>query len=203
MAILLANNASSTLAASISSGDTTIVVQSGDAALFPTLSPGDWFPVTLVDSSGNREIVKVTARTGATMTVVRGQESTSPRAFAANDRTELRLTAGVLEAFALDADVTAALTAKLDLDGSAPMTGPLVLSGDATDDLQAIPKQQMDAAISGLGDLATQDSVTAGQIDDGAVTAATLAPSVRSSLVQDVDPAIRTASAFVQFSAAT
>lgn len=94
MGIKLTNNAGSRLAAGISTSDTSITVSPGDGAMFPALSAGEWFPATILDALGNFEIVKVTARTGDVLTVERGQELTSTRAFEPGHRIELRMTAG-------------------------------------------------------------------------------------------------------------
>lgn len=93
MTQLFVNNAASTLAGSIDTSQTTIAVQAGDAAKFPTPSGTDYVLVTLVDGAGNIEIMKCTARSGATLTVARGQEGTTPFAFAAGAKVGARLTA--------------------------------------------------------------------------------------------------------------
>jgi hypothetical protein len=93
MGIKLANNANATLAAGINSSATSITVTTGQGARFPTLSVGDYFFATLIDTSNNLEIVKVTARSTDVLTVTRAQESTTARAYSAGDRIELRLTA--------------------------------------------------------------------------------------------------------------
>ena len=49
----------------------------------------------LIDTSNSLEIVKVTARSSDSMTVVRAQDNTTARAFAIGDRFELRPTAAV------------------------------------------------------------------------------------------------------------
>jgi hypothetical protein len=95
MAIKFTNNAVGTLASSIISSATTINVTAGQGALFPSLS-SDYFFATLIDSSNNLEIIKVTARSTDTLTVVRGQDGTSGRAYAAGDKIELRVTAQAL-----------------------------------------------------------------------------------------------------------
>lgn len=94
MTVLLANNATSRLASSISSTDTTISVQPGDGAKYPTLTAGDTFPVTLLKSDGQLEICRCTARSGDVLTVLRAQEGTTGKSFAAGDRVEVRLTKG-------------------------------------------------------------------------------------------------------------
>jgi hypothetical protein len=89
------NNASATLAGSITSTATTVILTSGNGSLFPALSAGDYCFATLVDSSNNLEIIKVTARSGDTLTVVRGQDNTIARGYASGDKCELRLVAAV------------------------------------------------------------------------------------------------------------
>jgi hypothetical protein len=96
MGLKVTNNAFGTLNASINSSATTIVLVAGQGARFPTLSAGDYFYATLIDTSNNLEIVKCTARSTDTLTVVRGQDSTTARAYATNDRFELRPTAVML-----------------------------------------------------------------------------------------------------------
>jgi microcystin-dependent protein len=93
MGIKLTNNAFGTLAAGINSSATSITLTSGQGARFPTLSAGDYFYATLIDTSNNLEIVKCTARSTDVLTVVRAQESTTARAYNTGDRIEIRLTA--------------------------------------------------------------------------------------------------------------
>lgn len=98
MGILFANDASSTLQTGVTSGATQIVVATADAGLFPSPSGGSYFLATVVDSSGNMEIMKCTARSGNTLTVARGQEGTTAFAFAVGAIVDLRLTKGTMEA---------------------------------------------------------------------------------------------------------
>ena len=100
MGIKVANNAFGVLNAGITDSDTTIVLKSGEGARFPTLTAGDYFYATLIDTSNNLEIVKVTARSTDTMTVERGADNTTARAYATNDRFELRPTAALFSEFA-------------------------------------------------------------------------------------------------------
>lgn len=108
MALKLANNAVSRLASPITASSTTIALTPGDGAKFPTLSAGDWFPITVVKSDGTLEIMRCTARTNDTLTVTRAQEGTAAVAFAAGDRVELRLTAAACDEIASiqDSEVT-------------------------------------------------------------------------------------------------
>jgi hypothetical protein len=112
MGLKVTNNAFGTLNAGINSSATTIVLTAGQGARFPTLSAGDYFYATLIDTSNNLEIVKVTARSTDTMTVVRGQDNTTARAYSTNDRFELRPTAALFNEKADAADVTAGLATK-------------------------------------------------------------------------------------------
>lgn len=107
MPVLFSNNASATLASAITAAATTITVTTGQGARFPAASGSNIFYATLVDSSNNLEIVRVTARSGDSLTVVRAQEGTTARAYNAADRIELRATAAGLANMAqLDAAQT-------------------------------------------------------------------------------------------------
>jgi hypothetical protein len=97
MVAKVTNNAFGTLLAGISSSATTITLDSGQGAKFPTLSSGDFFFATIIDTSNNLEIVKITARSTDSLTAVRAQDNTSARAFSAGDRIELRPTAALFE----------------------------------------------------------------------------------------------------------
>jgi len=101
MEVVLANNASSTLQTGIEPEDTVIQVRAGDGAQFPALSAGKFFPLTIVSTDGNSEIVYVVERNWDTFIVLRGQEGTSARSFPSGSVVELRLTKGVLDQFAL------------------------------------------------------------------------------------------------------
>lgn len=111
MAILFTNNAATTLASSITSGDTSLTVASGGGALFPNPTSPDYFLVTLVGVSGTpTEIVKVTARSTDTFTIVRGQEGTTPSAFTGGDKVELRITAATMSSAAQAGLASGAIT---------------------------------------------------------------------------------------------
>jgi hypothetical protein len=107
MAVKFTNNAATTLAAGINSSVTSISVT--DGSVFPALTGSDHFYVTFDDTT-NREIVKVTARSGNTLTVVRGQDNTTAQAFNSGDRAELRVVAALLE------DITTEVTSTLSVD---------------------------------------------------------------------------------------
>lgn len=99
MPIKFANNASATLASAITNSATTITLTAGMGARFPSLSAGEFFYGTLVDINQNLEIVKVTARSTDTLTVVRAQDGTTARAYAGGSLLQLRLERAVFDQF--------------------------------------------------------------------------------------------------------
>ena len=102
MAVVFSNNAATALASSVTNSATSLTVQ--DGSVFPTLSGADYTYITLEDLDGNVEIVKLTARSGNTLTVARAQDGTSARAFSSGSKCELRLTAALLNEVATQAD---------------------------------------------------------------------------------------------------
>lgn len=96
---LVKNNAYSTLAATISSSDTSVNVAVGTGTRFPSIAggSGDFFFATLIDTSNNLEVIKVTARSTDVLTVVRGQDGTTARGYASTSRIELRPTQGLFD----------------------------------------------------------------------------------------------------------
>ena len=99
--IKFANNAAGQLAGAINNSVTTITLNSGQGALFPSLSGSQVFFGTLIPASTGipGEIVKVTAISGDTLTVVRGQEGTAASAYSAGDGFQNLLTAGTASTF--------------------------------------------------------------------------------------------------------
>jgi hypothetical protein len=96
MGMKFANNATTALASGINSSVTSLTVTSGQGALFPSLSGSDYFYCTLANLTGSIEIIKVTARSTDTFTIVRGQDGTSGAAWLTGDTVELRLVAASL-----------------------------------------------------------------------------------------------------------
>lgn len=120
---LFTNNADTTLASGITNVATSMTVNTGDGAKFPTITGSDFFYVTLFKISGineyNWEVVKVTARAGDVFTIVRAQDGTTASAFAAADKVSLRMTAAGAGAMAQKAnnlsDLASAATARTNL----------------------------------------------------------------------------------------
>ena len=98
--MLFTNNASTTLASSINSSVTSLTVASGQGTLFPNPTGSQYFYCTISNVAGTlREIVKVTAVSTDTFTIVRGQDNTSAQSWTTGDVVELRVTAADLENF--------------------------------------------------------------------------------------------------------
>lgn len=90
--IKFSNNATSTIVSVISAVDTTIVLAAGTGAKFPSITGGQYFYATLSNAENTvHEVVKVTARSTDTLTVVRAQDGTSAAVWPGNSRIELRL----------------------------------------------------------------------------------------------------------------
>ena len=127
------NNASATLAGAITSAATSIVLSAGNGSLFPALGAGEFCYGTLVDSSNNLEVVKITARTSDTLTVVRAQDNTVARAYSVGDKFELRLVAAVFQEL-IQRDGSIAMTASLNHGGfkAVGLADPTVATDAAT-----------------------------------------------------------------------
>ncbi|MCS6007072.1 hypothetical protein WNJ41_01030 [Klebsiella pneumoniae] len=97
LTLLANNNAKSVLAAGISASATVITVGTGAGALFPVPVPGQsYFKLTITDAATKTtsEIMHVTSVSGDVMTVIRGQEGTTPRVWSTNDIVANLMTAG-------------------------------------------------------------------------------------------------------------
>ena len=99
-AYLFANDASSTLAAPISTTATSLTLASGTGALFPSPSAGQQFTLTMNDAATGllTEIMLCTARSGDTLTVERAQEGTVALNWLAGDLAANLCTAGTMAA---------------------------------------------------------------------------------------------------------
>lgn len=171
MAIKFKNNASTTLAQDITNVSTSLVVAAGTGVLFPALGANDYFLITVVDNSGNNEIMKVTAINTDTLTVVRAQEGTTARAFAMNSLVELRLTAGAIQeilnvTYATPAEVSAGV---LDMKAVSPAT---MSSANVASAVTAT------TASTCTGNAATATDMAAGHVLAGSTTAAAVLASI-------------------------
>ena len=141
MAIKFSNLASTTLASGVSDTATSLSVTS--ASSFPSLGGSDYFYASIGRGSGS-EIVKVTALTGTTLTVVRGQDDTTAISHASGVEFALRVTAASLNDLSTQADtesvsiagdtMTGALTVPaLDITGNTTTSGTIDGRDVATD----------------------------------------------------------------------
>lgn len=101
MAQLYKNNAAGTLSAQLTSIATTLALTAGHGARFPAPAGSDYFYATLVglDSNGveaSWEIIKVTARSTDSMTIVRAQDNTTAATWPLGTRVEMRINAATL-----------------------------------------------------------------------------------------------------------
>ncbi len=97
--MLFANNCNTTLNGGITAGATSMVVTS--ATGFPVPTGSQYFYCTLADAATQTtiEIVKVTAVSGTTFTIVRGQDGTTGTVFASGAVVSLRLVRASLNDF--------------------------------------------------------------------------------------------------------
>lgn len=132
MSQLFNNNATTTLAASKPAGATSMLVQPGTGSRFPAITaPGDFFNITLykiVDGlETSFEIVKVTARSVDTFTIVGAQDNTPATSFGVGDQVSMRLTAAwITKTEALDAaqdELIAGIADKADKNALAASSG--------------------------------------------------------------------------------
>ncbi|MCK5318033.1 MAG: hypothetical protein KAJ55_08965 [Anaerolineales bacterium] len=96
---VFANNASSVLAASITSLETVIEVAAGTGGRFPDpVQYSEQFTITLKSLDTNEsEIVYCVERNGDFLNILRAQEGTVALSFGPNDAVVHTLTAGALE----------------------------------------------------------------------------------------------------------
>jgi hypothetical protein len=99
---LFSNNASAVLNAELTAVATTLVLNSGQGSEFPAPVAGQYFLATITQFSSETtwEVVRVTARTGDTLTIERAQESTTAQLWPIGSKCEMRVTAGMLAAMA-------------------------------------------------------------------------------------------------------
>lgn len=96
------NNLSSTLSAQLLSGGTSVTLQTGQGANWAAANGTDYILAVLYNTAGTkREIVKVTNRSGDTLTISRNQETivsfSPPYQFEVGDFIESRVTKGTLD----------------------------------------------------------------------------------------------------------
>lgn len=137
-----ANNISTTLAATITSTATSLTVASVTG--FPTIGAGETYNLTITQNN-LLEIVTVTAASGTTLTVTRGQEGTTAQIFLSGARIELRVTADSLDR---KADKVATSGDVLDFGDATSLEIP----NNATATLSAAGQVAVDTSVTDFAD---------------------------------------------------
>lgn len=132
MSVLLSNNAQGSLSAAITNVQLSILLGAGEGGLFPVVVAPDYFMATLINAANQLEIVKVTARSADTLTVVRGQEGTTARAYGIGDKLECRMTAGGF-ANKADKDTAQTFASHVTVGGNLAVNGSTTFGDTAGD----------------------------------------------------------------------
>ncbi len=184
---LFANNATALLAASINDTDLTIQVANGYGTLYPNPGAGEHFYVTLVNSNGDREIVKITSRSTDLLTVPtggRGQDGTTAQSWTGGlTRVDARLVRTTMEQFIQRQGDT--MEGDLDMDdnelqnadiqdstftGGQIVNTPLRGNLDDTSNEVVVPDDGTRATAGGATILCDGDDVAALAIPNGMIT---------------------------------
>ncbi len=148
MSVLFSNNALTVLAAAVGQNEvtSTITVATGAGQRFAAPTNGDYQVITLSDPLYTRfEICHLTARTGDTLTVLRGQEGTTKQAWDVGDRIYASFTASTVGLF-LRADTPASISGLWDFS-----TPPLINGNNIWHSGNVTPADRTKAqTISGL-----------------------------------------------------
>lgn len=135
MAELFTNNAESTLAGAITNVATSLTVQGGDGANFPSPTGGDFFRIKAIrKSDGAVEFMTCTSRSTDTFTITRGEEGTTGLALAADDYIQHVPTAAFYTSMATVSDIQ---------DGSA-----VYAAGSGSADVQTVTLDPVPAALT-------------------------------------------------------
>lgn len=126
MGMKFTNNATTLTTTALTTSSLSVSVTGGAGGLFPSLGVSDYFYATLYASTTNSyEIVKATAVSGDTFTIIRAQQGTIAQAWNIGSLFELRLTAGSLSDIPkLDENNT--------FSGNNTFTGASTVSGNIT-----------------------------------------------------------------------
>ena len=152
------NKAITTLSGAHNNTTTTINLNPGDGALFPSPSAGEHFAVTIQATDGTAEVCYCTSRSADALTVTRGQEASlgAPVAqtYVGGEAVELRVTAGTLNEFS---QTTVAET----ISGNKTHTGKVVIiDGVADQEPPSILQSKLLGVMSATG-AGTVDAITA------------------------------------------
>ena len=182
MTVQFKNNAFSTLAAGINDSVTTLAVASGHGARFPTITGAQYFYATLIDSSNNLEIIKVTAKSGTSdtfSTIVMNQESSGAKVFSTGDRIELRLTAQGLNDIA--AEVFLDDEFKIQDDGDITKQLAFQCSGITGGQTRTVTAQDSNLTMAGINVAQTFTAAQRGTVTDIGSQASTVTVNLDTS----------------------
>jgi len=124
MGLKIVNQGYGILASGITSGATSIPLQSGHGARFGALAAGEFLFCTLINAANQLEVIKVTNIAGDNLTVTRGEDGTTAIAFSAGDRIEDRPCRAAMLEFLLKSD----FGSYADTLGLVPTTGDVQLT---------------------------------------------------------------------------
>lgn len=147
MRAIIVNNAVSTLASAITTTAQTSMTLTS-AASFPALTAGQYFYATIVDSGNVPEIVKVTAVVSNVLTMVRAQDGTAARTFAAGAKVAINPCAVVFNELVAKDGVGATGTWAIDISGRAAIATQAdnaTLAADATHAQTATTQAEKDS----------------------------------------------------------
>jgi hypothetical protein len=157
--ITFTNFAATTLASGINNIVTSLTVATGTGTLFPTLAGAQYFYAVLADAATGttREVIKVTARSTDTFTIVRAQDNTTGQTYITGDKIELRLTAAGIATLATTE--TAQTLAGVQTFSSQPIVSTLTASSAVASDAS---KGLVSVTNTGSGNnvLATSPTIT-------------------------------------------
>ncbi len=125
---IFTNDASSTLAAAITSTATSLTLVTGGGASFPSPAAGQYFVATLISQSNPNtyEIIQVTARSTDTLTIVRGQEGTTALSWNIGDFCNHQITAGSLNIFSAETGAVLSVSAGTNISVGGTPQNPIV-----------------------------------------------------------------------------
>ena len=167
--IKFSNNASARLSNAIDARSTSINIPIERMQLFPTITAGEYFMLTVVDGNGNYEIMKCTARNTTTFTVVRAQEGTKAKVFPEGSLIEHRLTAGSLAALisqvmanTVDFGLVRIATESEVVSGTTLGKAPAVITPESLAQYFAAKVKKATTTLHGIARQATVDEVVSG-----------------------------------------
>lgn len=163
MSVLFANGVRTSLTAGILAGATSLSVGSSTGMPLPGSDEYFMLRLTSIDTMAY-ELVKVTAVSGTTLTVVRAQEGTTALEFVAGDRVELRITAGTLDAIRDELQVNIDAVEQTATEALAVANSALTTANATADQLAGLLPIQTENIADGA---VTEDKLNASVAGDG------------------------------------